>query len=215
MRPAFYSNPLYKQKQSKITRRSWKNGKLNHLIKPLETRFCKNPDCKLSFEVKPYSPKIYCSRSCAAHITNTRRFKKVNICLNCIRSTKRFMYKYCSIKCQIDTRYSKYIERWKKDLETGNRGINTKNISKHLRRYLQEKYGDKCSVCTWSQVHPVTKVVPLEIDHIDGNSENNKEENLRLICPNCHSLTSSFRNLNKGKGRAWRLKYLKTSYSNS
>lgn len=64
------------------------------------------------------------------------------------------------------------------------------------------------SVCGWNKINPVTKVVPLEIDHIDGNSENNKEENLRLICPNCHSLTSSFRNLNKGKGRGWRLAYI-------
>ncbi len=59
--------------------------------------------------------------------------------------------------------------------------------------------------------NPVTGKVPLEIDHIDGDSENNKEENLRLICPNCHSLTPSFRNLNKGKGRAWRIKYLKSN----
>jgi 5-methylcytosine-specific restriction endonuclease McrA len=39
----------------------------------------------------------------------------------------------------------------------------------------------------------------------DGNSENNLEENLRLLCPNCHSLSPNFRNLNKGYGRKWRV----------
>lgn len=50
--------------------------------------------------------------------------------------------------------------------------------------------------------------IPLEIDHIDGNSENNSEENLRLICPNCHSLTATYKGANRGKGRniTWILK---------
>ncbi|MGV8961879.1 MAG: HNH endonuclease signature motif containing protein [Candidatus Saccharimonadaceae bacterium] len=38
------------------------------------------------------------------------------------------------------------------------------------------------------------------MDHIDGDSQNNTEINLRLICPNCHSLTESYRGANKGKG---------------
>lgn len=33
------------------------------------------------------------------------------------------------------------------------------------------------------------------------NSENNSEDNLRLICPNCHSLTSTYRGANRGQGR--------------
>jgi predicted HNH restriction endonuclease len=39
------------------------------------------------------------------------------------------------------------------------------------------------------------------MDHIDGNSDNNTEENLRLICPNCHALTPSHKGRNRGRGR--------------
>jgi Zn finger protein HypA/HybF involved in hydrogenase expression len=93
---------------------------------------------------------------------------------------------------------------------TGDRGIVAKNISSYIKRYLIEKYGEKCSTCGWCQRNLVTKKVPLEIDHINGNADDNSEKNLRLICPNCHSLSENFRNLNKGRGRSWRIKYLKS-----
>ena len=43
--------------------------------------------------------------------------------------------------------------------------------------------------------------IPLEIEHIDGNALNNKEENLILLCPNCHSLTKTYRGANRGNGK--------------
>lgn len=46
--------------------------------------------------------------------------------------------------------------------------------------------------------------VPLEMDHVDGNSDNNTEANLRLLCPNCHALTPTSRAKNRGQGRAFR-----------
>jgi hypothetical protein len=79
-------------------------------------------------------------------------------------------------------------------------------ISNHIKRYVNEKYGNQCSECGWSKQHPLTGNVPLEIDHINGDAEDNREENLRLLCPNCHALTLNFRNLNKGNGRAARKK---------
>lgn len=125
-------------------------------------------------------------------------------CLNCSNSTKRNSRFYCSNKCQADYQYREYIERWRIGLASGNRGIKTPLLSKHLKRYLLEKFGEKCCLCGWNERHPVTDNVPLEVNHIDGNSCNNAEENLQLICPNCHSLTANFRNLNKGSGREYR-----------
>ena len=131
-------------------------------------------------------------------------------CLNCASEIEAKVNVYCSNKCQADYFYSEYIKKWKSGKVDGNRGINAKGISNHIRRYLFKKYNTSCTLCGWSQKNEFSGKVPLEIDHIDGNSENNSEANLRLICPNCHSLTSSFRNLNKGNGRLWRKeKYVK------
>lgn len=135
-------------------------------------------------------------------------------CLTCGKKVKRPFYKYCSNKCQFTYRYQEYIKKWKAGLVNGNRGIISKNISGHIRRYLAEKFGEKCFLCNWNKINPKTKRVPLEVDHINGNADDNNENNLRLICPNCHSLSSNFRNLNKGKGRSWRMtKYLKARFA--
>lgn len=40
--------------------------------------------------------------------------------------------------------------------------------------------------------------IPLELDHVDGNKYNHKLENLRLLCPNCHALTPTYRAKNMG-----------------
>lgn len=126
---------------------------------------------------------------------------RVRICATCRKDLLRYQSKYCSNLCQHEYQYERYIRAWKEGSVDGGRGLSTRNISRHLRKYLFEKYEGKCSQCGWNKLHPKTNVSPLEVDHIDGNSENNKETNLRLICPNCHSLSVNFRNHNKGKGR--------------
>ena len=112
---------------------------------------------------------------------------------------------YCSNKCQMNFRHKMFMDKWL----SGELKVITKNISGHIKRFLLEKYGKKCSLCGWNKKNPSTGRVPIEVDHLDGNADNNYVENVRLLCPNCHSLTPSFRNLNKGNGRAWRKEYLK------
>lgn len=127
-------------------------------------------------------------------------------CLYCFKATKGSGYKYCSNRCQFDYQHEEYIRKWKAGIVDGNRGRKAPLLSAHLRRYLLEKYGEKCCLCGWAQKHPMTGKAPLEVNHIDGNSANNDERNLQLLCPNCHSLTANFRYLNKGNGRAYRRK---------
>ena len=78
-------------------------------------------------------------------------------------------------------------------------------VSNHIKRYLREKYDNKCCLCGWSEVNMITGKVPLVADHIDGFWQNNQESNLRLICPNCDSLTATYAALNKGRGRTERV----------
>ena len=107
--------------------------------------------------------------------------------------------KYCSVKCQNDERYFVFIEKWKNNEVDGMRGKTA--TSHHIRRYLFEKYNNCCSECGWSKVNPTTQKIPLELEHIDGDFTNNKEKNLKLLCPNCHSLTPTWKGANKKQGR--------------
>ena len=124
-------------------------------------------------------------------------------CLNCAEpiSSKR---KFCSNQCQKQYEYCNYIERWKNNEETGMKG--KYQISNHIRRYLFEKYDSKCALCGWGVVNTYSNMIPLEIEHIDGNYLNNSEENLILLCPNCHSLTATYKGANKN-GRKSRRHY--------
>lgn len=100
-----------------------------------------------------------------------------------------------------DVARAKYIERWKAGLESGNVGRHGSDMSMHVRRYMLEKAGNRCSRCPWNEINPTTGRCPLAIDHIDGNWNNTVEANLIVLCPNCHSLTPTFGSLNRGHGR--------------
>ena len=131
-------------------------------------------------------------------------------CLNCgkdITNSRNTAHKYCSNKCQREYEYKQWVQQYKEDNSIA-KSTKWGQIPAQLRRYIFAKYNNKCCICGWSKVNPYTHTIPLEIDHIDGNSENNSEDNLRLICPNCHSLTPTYRGANRGYGRniTWAVK---------
>ncbi len=129
----------------------------------------------------------------------SRQRKPREKCLACEKETYRPSYKYCSNVCQMEFQHVSYITKWKNGEESGLR--TTGIVNNPIKRYLREKFGNKCCLCGWNETNPKTGKVPLVADHIDGNWCNNTEDNLRLICPNCDSLSPTYAALNKGKGR--------------
>lgn len=84
-------------------------------------------------------------------------------------------------------------QAWSKDKQLKN--WNDYNRSSSLKPILLRERGRRCENCMLNEWlgEPIT----IEMDHIDGDRTNNDPNNLRLLCPNCHSLTPTW----KGKKR--------------
>lgn len=144
------------------------------------------------------NPK-FCDRACATAVINKGKVKKKPSCTYCKAELPGVTRRFCSNTCQGKYRKEATVRRWK-DGELS--GLDTTGVvTKAVKQYLREKYDDKCCLCNWSVVNAHTGKVPLVADHIDGNWKNNKEENLRLICPNCDSLQPTYGGGNRGNGR--------------
>ena len=137
--------------------------------------------------------------------TFNKKEKKKCHCLNCGKELESRNKKYCDIHCQQEYQYKEWVIRWKNGEESGLKG--EYGISNYLKHYLLEKFNYRCSKCGWGEENPYTHTLPLEVEHIDGNYLNNNESNLTILCPNCHSLTPTYKGANKGFGRKDRSKY--------
>lgn len=149
-------------------------------------------ECSIVYTPKSQKSK-YCSNSCKNSARRTLIRNKT--CVNCLKSFNSKYGKYCSQQCHSDYLVMNcFIDWYVNDQHFENRV---------LRNYLSIWKGYICSGCGISEWNglPIT----LEVEHIDGNSENSKKENVCLICPNCHSQTSTYKGKNRGNGRHKRL----------
>ena len=120
-------------------------------------------------------------------------------CLECGKEAEFRVSKkniYCSILCQNTHKYKQFITAWLAGDVTGT-GVN--GASNYIKRYLLEQQNHKCAKCGISDWN--NRPIVLELEHKDGNSNNNLRDNLECLCPNCHSQTPTYKNRNTGNGR--------------
>lgn len=66
-----------------------------------------------------------------------------------------------------------------------------------LRLLREGIFTHQCSICYNTKW--LDNPIPLELDHINGHNDDNTLTNLRLVCPNCHAQTPTYRGKNIGK----------------
>lgn len=116
------------------------------------------------------------------------------VCRGCDAETENPVF--CNNQCQQAKRQRDLIDRW---LSTGI-AISASHQKHYVRNYIAEQQKHRCAVCavetTWNGL-PLL----LVLDHVSGDSTDNRRENLRLVCPNCDSQLPTFKARNMGNGR--------------
>lgn len=159
--------------------------------------------CSKEFMSKD-SRKRFCNGSCSASFNNKgisrnrkRPFELVK-CRNCDSSIDKRTNTYCNSKCFGEYKNKQLIQKWINDPLSV---YTADGLPSSIREYLIKQANYTCSECPWDKFHPTTGKSLLHIDHINGDAMDNRPENLRVVCPNCHSLSLYSGSLNAGNGK--------------
>lgn len=150
--------------------------------------------CPACGDVLPYEKRgnKFCDHSCAAsyHKGSSIPPKKrpPKTCPHCGNLVEKRNNKYCDA-CIVEGIYNKPQSL---DVIKSDRG---------RRHFLIRERGHQCENCGLEEWNDLP--IPIEVHHVDGNPDHNVEENLRLLCPNCHAQTEFYKGAaaTRGKGR--------------
>jgi hypothetical protein len=146
------------------------------------------------------NPK-FCGRSCSVKYNNAvspKRAKTTERRVRCIRCNSEITGSgklYCSRDCARTFRNEQAVAAW---LATG--VALSFAYGGSIRTYILQEQRGFCALCPQT-VEWQGKELRFILDHVDGNSEDNRRENLRLVCPNCDSQLDTYKSKNKGNGR--------------
>lgn len=146
------------------------------------------PKCNSSHS----KPGIFCSRKCA----NSREFSEEAKAKKSQAANRRYdemrkndpdaLKQYTAIANVV------FVENRRRELLES--PIETLSASRRRKRIIIEQ-DNKCIRCGLSEW--MGEPLVIEVDHIDGDNQNNNRENLRGLCPNCHSQTPTWKTGNK------------------
>lgn len=132
----------------------------------------------------------FCSRSCANRKKHTEETKsKISESVKAVDRSNRSIE---DIKKFAKQASDKWKEKSLNRILTSD--YNSLSYGQLKKRIILEQEG-KCNVCgldSW-----LGKPIVFEFEHKDGNRDNNERNNLEVLCPNCHSLTDTWRGRNK------------------
>lgn len=185
--------------KSSIINKEKKDIRINEYNK--NTKKCIN--CNSDLEYKKRKNK-FCSKSCSASYNNrgvSRNSRNIiKGCLNCnLKFKGRYNRLYCSNKCQIEYQRNIKFDKIKNGIYSGN--------TRFLKKYLIEIRGHRCEEC--KNTEWLGNPINLELEHINGDSSDNNLINLKLLCPNCHSYTPTYKGKNIGNSKRERGRYYK------
>ena len=171
--------------------------------KSMEQVECKT--CGLAFAARKSEKRSFCSLSCSASSNNVLYPKrqpenvcKIELCSSAISTNASYCSEHKATYRQIQK--TQKINDW---LSGDDPGGTKYGLSTVIRQYLLEQADYKCSKCGFNTPHPDDNKTILEINHINGDGTDHSKENLEVVCPNCHALTSNYRARNMGKGRPY------------
>lgn len=137
---------------------------------------------------KNFGSGLYCSRGCSNSRVRTDEVKqKISLGVKKVGKLRNPLNEASLEKWRNSVRQSyetKYLSKSFDELYIGQK----------RRRVIEEQCG-RCADCGLSEWKG--QPIKLEMDHKDGNTNNNVRENLWALCPNCHSMTETWRGKNK------------------
>lgn len=165
----------------------------NYLIE----KICPSCEKKFDTKIKEKKEKIFCSVACG---NKNRKYSEEtkNKISDSLKTSNKFQ-EYTNNKA--NAYYSlinieKRKEETKLNILKAEYHTLTFNRLKLRVLYEQDEKCNKCGLNEW-----MGEILTLELEHKDGNNKNNIRENLECLCPNCHSLTKTWKGRNKNNKR--------------
>lgn len=141
---------------------------------------------KAGTKIKTDKLCLYGCGNIAQYISKTNKLQCLEFFNSCPELRRKVSYGVSNSGRDYKEDYLKLPQEIKNKMSLSNKG-NYKNI----KSILINERNHKCESC--GNIEWMGNKIKLELEHIDGNNVNNEKLNLLLLCPNCHSMTKTWR----------------------